>query len=138
MKKILNFGSLNMDFVYAVAHTVRGGETEASLGLQVFPGGKGLNQSIAEARAGLSVFHAGLVGEDGSLLLDKGLYIMEIKTSLAMPVWLADMLTELGIHRTSFSKYGTEYKEYLKQGSRGERRFYPALARGGKDMAAAL
>ena len=70
MKKILNFGSLNMDFVYAVAHTVRGGETEASLGLQVFPGGKGLNQSIAAARAGLSVFHAGLVGEDGGLLLD--------------------------------------------------------------------
>lgn len=78
------------------------------------------------------------LGDHGSLLLDKGLYIMEIKTSLAMPVWLADMLTELGIHRTSFSKYGTEYKEYLKQGSRGERRFYPALARGGKDMAAAL
>lgn len=70
MKKILNFGSLNIDYVYAVAHTVRGGETEASRGLEVFPGGKGLNQSIAAARAGLSVFHAGLVGEDGGLLLD--------------------------------------------------------------------
>lgn len=70
MKKILNFGSLNIDYVYAVTHTVRGGETEASCGLEVFPGGKGLNQSIAAARAGLSVFHAGLVGEDGGLLLD--------------------------------------------------------------------
>lgn len=70
MKKILNFGSLNIDYVYAVAHTVRGGETEASRGLEVFPGGKGLNQSVAAARAGLSVFHAGLVGEDGGLLLD--------------------------------------------------------------------
>ncbi len=70
MKRILNFGSLNIDYVYAVQHIVRGGETAASHGLQVFPGGKGLNQSIAAARAGLRVFHAGLVGDDGNLLLD--------------------------------------------------------------------
>lgn len=70
MKRILNFGSLNIDYVYAVDHMVHGGETMASHGLQVFPGGKGLNQSIAAARAGLPVFHAGLVGEDGTLLLD--------------------------------------------------------------------
>ena len=50
--KILNFGSLNIDRVYRVAHLVRAGETISSLGYQCFPGGKGLNQSIAAARAG--------------------------------------------------------------------------------------
>ncbi len=68
--KILNFGSLNIDKVYRVAHFVRAGETVASAGYQCFPGGKGLNQSIAAARAGQKVFHAGTVGEDGLFLLD--------------------------------------------------------------------
>jgi len=70
MRKILNFGSLNADYVYTVDHMVRGGETTASLGMTIFPGGKGLNQSIALARAGLPVHHAGLIGEDGDFLLD--------------------------------------------------------------------
>ena len=69
MKKILNFGSLNADYVYTTDHIVRGGETTASSGMEIFPGGKGLNQSIAMARAGLSVHHAGLIGEDGEFLL---------------------------------------------------------------------
>lgn len=70
MKKILNFGSLNTDYVYNTDHIVRGGETTASSGMEIFPGGKGLNQSVALARAGLSVYHAGLIGEDGDFLLN--------------------------------------------------------------------
>lgn len=70
MKKILNFGSLNVDYVYSTDHIVRGGETTASSKMEIFPGGKGLNQSIALARAGLQVYHAGLIGEDGDFLLD--------------------------------------------------------------------
>lgn len=68
--KILNFGSLNIDYVYQVDHMTREGETQQSLGLETFPGGKGLNQSIALAKAGLKVYHAGLIGKDGDLLLD--------------------------------------------------------------------
>ena len=49
--KILNFGSLNLDYVYTVDHMAAAGETLASEGLQVFCGGKGLNQSIALAKA---------------------------------------------------------------------------------------
>ena len=49
--KILNFGSLNIDYVYSVPHFVRGGETLSSMSLDVFAGGKGLNQSIALSRA---------------------------------------------------------------------------------------
>lgn len=68
--KILNFGSLNIDRVYRVEHFVRPGETISSRGYQCFPGGKGLNQSIAAARAGAPVFHAGTVGTDGDFLAE--------------------------------------------------------------------
>ena len=51
--RILNFGSLNIDRVYRVEHFVGPGETIASKGYQCFPGGKGLNQSIAAARRSL-------------------------------------------------------------------------------------
>ena len=67
--KILNFGSLNIDYVYEVAHIVQPGETIDSFSLNLFPGGKGLNQSIAIARAGASVYHAGMIGEDGEMLV---------------------------------------------------------------------
>jgi len=67
--KILNYGSLNLDYVYTVDHIVKPGETITSSGLEVHPGGKGLNQSVALARAGAQVSHAGLVGEDGTMLL---------------------------------------------------------------------
>ena len=68
--KILNFGSLNLDYVYRVAHSVQPGETIASSGMETFCGGKGLNQSVALARAGAEVYHAGRVGEDGQLLIE--------------------------------------------------------------------
>ncbi len=69
MNTILNFGSLNIDYVYRVPHFVRPGETLDSKELQIHCGGKGLNQSIALASAGLSVRHAGKIGPDGALLL---------------------------------------------------------------------
>ena len=68
--KVLNYGSLNVDYVYTVDHIIVGGETEHSSKLEVFSGGKGLNQSIALAKAGIPVYHAGIVGIDGDSLLD--------------------------------------------------------------------
>lgn len=68
MNRILNFGSLNVDHVYTVEHFVRPGETIDSLEMEVFPGGKGLNQSVALARAGAEVYHAGKIGKDGGFL----------------------------------------------------------------------
>lgn len=70
VKKVLNFGSLNIDFVYSLDHIVQPGETITSQKLEVFPGGKGLNQSVALARAGARVFHAGMIGGDGGMLLE--------------------------------------------------------------------
>lgn len=68
--KILNFGSCNLDYVYSMEHIVMPGETASSSKLEIFPGGKGLNQSIATAKAGVPIYHAGCVGEDGRLLTD--------------------------------------------------------------------
>lgn len=68
--KVLNFGSLNIDYVYHVAHFMKPGETQASQRMEVFCGGKGLNQSIALSRRGAQVWHAGAVGKpDGEQLL---------------------------------------------------------------------
>ena len=68
--KILNIGSLNYDYVYSVNHIVNPGETVSSTNMETFCGGKGLNQSVALARAGEKVYHAGMIGTEGELLLD--------------------------------------------------------------------
>jgi ribokinase len=57
---VANLGSLNIDHVYRVPHTVRPGETLPSLALTSGPGGKGFNQSVALARAGARCTHLGL------------------------------------------------------------------------------
>lgn len=66
--KVLNFGSLNVDYVYGVEYFVRSGETLKAASRKVTPGGKGLNQSIALARAGVPVYHAGCIGAEGEIL----------------------------------------------------------------------
>ena len=68
--KVLNFGSLNLDYVYSVDHFVRPGETLSAVSQALNPGGKGLNQSIALARAGAQVYHAGCIGAEGVMLKD--------------------------------------------------------------------
>ena len=68
--KILNFGSCNIDYVYSFDHIVRVDETEITYKLEIFPGWKGLNQSIAVAKAEAKIYHAGCVGCDGNLLSD--------------------------------------------------------------------
>jgi ribokinase len=71
LARILNFGSLNLDQVYRVDAFVRPGETKSSLSLESHCGGKGLNQSVAAARAGAEVWHAGMIGTDGDVLFEK-------------------------------------------------------------------
>lgn len=69
--KILSFGSLNIDYVYSVPHFVKKGETLSAKELNVYTGGKGLNQSIALARAGVETYQAGAIGTDGMFLLEQ-------------------------------------------------------------------
>jgi ribokinase len=69
--KIINFGSLNVDYVYRLDHIVKPGETLASSEMQVNPGGKGSNQSVALKRAGADVWHAGMLGEDTAWMRER-------------------------------------------------------------------
>lgn len=81
--KICSFGSLNLDHIYRVGEIVRPAETISSLGTQDVCGGKGLNQSVAMARAGAKVWHAGNVGQDeAGQVLEAALRAERIDTSL--------------------------------------------------------
>ena len=60
---------------------------------------------------------------DGELLLPPGHTILEIKVQRALPLWLSALLTENGIYKSSFSKYGEAYKRQIMVGAaRRERR----------------
>lgn len=51
----------------------------------------------------------------GEAILPDGMYLMEIKTAGAMPLWTAELLSRFKIYPTSFSKYGTAYKNILNK-----------------------
>jgi len=67
--KVVNYGSINIDRVYQVDDLVKAGETKKVSAYYEYPGGKGLNQSVAMARGGLNIYHAGKIGRDGSHLI---------------------------------------------------------------------
>lgn len=52
-------------------------------------------------------------GDWGSSILQPGLILMEIKISEGAPLWLSHLLCEMNLFPTSFSKYGSCYKELL-------------------------
>ena len=69
---LLVFGSINLDYVFPLAHLPGVGETVWSSNARVEPGGKGANQAVAAARDGARVTLVGAVGRDplGSVALD--------------------------------------------------------------------
>ncbi len=56
-------------------------------------------------------FSSGIYGKQ---ILPQDQVLMEIKFAGAMPFWLVQLLYKLDLHRSSFSKYGEYYKNYLK------------------------
>lgn len=66
--RIVCLGSLNIDRVYTVSDFVREGATISASSYAEFPGGKGMNQSVALGRAGAEVYHLGCIGPDGQWL----------------------------------------------------------------------
>ena len=72
MKKIVVVGSLNADFVVCTSALPREGQTVLGHSFDIFPGGKGANQSAALARLGAHVTHIGKVGMDDHARLLKG------------------------------------------------------------------
>lgn len=89
MPELVNLGSLCINNVYAVPAIVRSGETLTGGAPVRFAGGKGLNQSLAAARAGASVAHVGCVGPDGawlkSMLADAGVDVVGVSTHAETP-----------------------------------------------------
>lgn len=53
-------------------------------------------------------------GDYGEQLLDEGQWLMEVKAEKTVPMWLSVLLSEHQLYRTSFSKYGNEYKKMIK------------------------
>lgn len=66
---VFNFGSINIDHVYAVEHFVAPGETLSSSSYRAILGGKGANQSIACAKAGIATFHVGSIHQNDAAML---------------------------------------------------------------------
>lgn len=55
----------------------------------------------------------------GSPLLEEGQSLMEIKTASAIPLWLCHLLSQEGIQKTAFSKYGMGYQQQKNLKMRG-------------------
>ncbi len=51
----------------------------------------------------------------GTLIIENGMYIMELKCSGAIPLWMTKILSEEHIYKTSFSKYGIAYCRFMKE-----------------------
>jgi len=68
---VYNLGSINADHLYGVPHLPRPGETLSAISFFTGLGGKGINQSVAAARAGSNVVHIGAVGPDGGWAIDQ-------------------------------------------------------------------
>jgi SPX domain protein involved in polyphosphate accumulation len=53
------------------------------------------------------------LGDAGIKYFKEDMYILEIKTLDAIPLWLTNALSNLEIYPVSFSKYGSIYKDYI-------------------------
>ncbi|MBS6366558.1 MAG: polyphosphate polymerase domain-containing protein [Clostridiales bacterium] len=59
----------------------------------------------------------------GASILDAGQILMELKVAGGLPLWMAHALSQQGVFKTSFSKYGAAYQNILRTGRRGEREY---------------
>ena len=67
------------------------------------------DSNIITRREGLTL-ESGCYGDE---LLEQNEYLMEVKILGSMPLWLANILSELEIYNTHFSKYGNEFNRYI-------------------------
>ncbi len=59
-------------------------------------------------------------GVYGESILKPGQTLMEIKTPGGIPLWMVKVLSEEGIRKTTFSKYGNAYETMIKK-EKGEK-----------------
>ena len=59
----------------------------------------------------------------GTPILPPGQVLMELKVAGGLPLWMAHVLSEQRIFKTSFSKYGAAYQDMMLNRQRGERKY---------------
>lgn len=59
----------------------------------------------------------------GARLLPPDTVLMELKIPGAMPFWMARLLSENGICKTSYSKYGAAYTQWLQTQQKGNQKY---------------
>lgn len=59
----------------------------------------------------------------GTPILPSGQVLMELKVAGGLPLWMAHVLSEQRIFKTSFSKYGAAYQDIMLNRQRGERKY---------------
>ncbi len=62
-------------------------------------------------------------GVFGERVIDENEMVMEVKYSERMPLWFIAILRKYNLEKTSFSKYGTEYNYYIKNGYKEIRKY---------------
>lgn len=88
---------------------------------EAFVGNEDENLRITIDRNIRSRSHRLELSYDGECrMLNPGEYLMEIKVKEAYPIWLADLLGQLKIYPTSFSKYGAVYAQAMGNEAGGE------------------
>lgn len=60
----------------------------------------------------------------GNFIIGADQRLMEVKVSDSMPAWLVNKLSELGIYKTSFSKYGRAYMNFVREQSASKSKIY--------------
>jgi ribokinase len=68
---IFNLGSINIDHFYTLPHLPQPGETLGATSHSFGLGGKGINQSVAAARAGAKVHHVGAISKSDTWVRDR-------------------------------------------------------------------
>lgn len=53
------------------------------------------------------------LGSHGERILDENLVLMEVKVDKSVPLWLSRLMSENAVRKQRFSKYGTEFSQYI-------------------------
>ncbi len=69
------------------------------------------DRELTERRFDLSLTKASY----GNLIIRPDQRLMEIKVPGSIPLWMSEALSEIGIRRHSFSKYGRAYKSFVQE-----------------------
>lgn len=78
------------------------------------------DRKITERRFDLGLDHESY----GNQIIREDQRLMEVKVSDSMPEWLIQKLSELQIYKTSFSKYGRAYQNFVREQVASSSRIY--------------